>query len=94
MDHYAELKRDLEKEPAPEASAFPVPASLVLVAIKYALRKAWSTDDRDKIKEAVLKIYDEVVVPADLPVVDGALETAVERIVRTLLSTLLDAALG
>ena len=58
------------------------------------MRKAWSTEDRGQIKAAVLKIYDEVVVPADLPIVDGAAELAVEKIGRTILSALLDAALG
>jgi len=93
MNHYEEIKREVDAAPV-EASAFPVPASLILVAIKYALKRAWSSEDRDQIKEAVLKVYDDVVVPADLPIVDGALETAIEKVVRTILSSLLDAALG
>ena len=94
MDHYSELKQEVANEPPVGAMAFPIPSSLILVALKYAMRNAWSTEDRGQIKAAVLKIYDEVVVPADLPIVDGAAELAVEKIVRTILSALLDAALG
>ena len=94
MNHYEEIKRELQESGPVEVSAFPVPASLILIAIKYALRKAWSTGDRDQIKAAVLKVYDDVIVPADLPIVDGAVEEAVEKVVRSILSALLDAALG
>lgn len=94
MDHYTSIKGDLIKSRVPDASAFPIPTSLILVALKYALRKAWSDEDRSQIKAAVLKIYDEVVVPADLPIVDGAAELVVEKIIRSVLSAILDAALG
>ena len=74
--------------------AFPVPVILILVAIQYAMRKAWKKKDRIDIKAAVLRIWDEVIVPADLPIVDGAVEVAVEQSVRALLVALLDASLG
>lgn len=94
MDHYSELKKEVSNTPPSEVSAFPVPTSLILVALKYAMQKAWSGEDREQIKAAVLKIYDEVVVPADLPIIDGAAELVVEKILRSILSALLDAALG
>lgn len=91
MDHYVELKREVDDAPV-EATAFPVPSSLILIAIKYALKKAWSPEDRDKIKAAVLKIYDDL--DFDIPIIDGVVEDAVERVVRSLIVALLDAALG
>ena len=98
MDHYAELKREMGDDSSPEvqmtasASAFPVPASLILIAIKYALKKAWSPEDREKIKAAVLKIYDDF--DFDIPIIDGLVESAVERVIRSIIVSLLDAVLG
>ena len=108
MNHYKELKDEFCKSqdhlqaliardgsPAEyDLKAFNLPASLVLIAIKYALKSAWSDEDRQEIKASVMKLYDEVVVPLDVPVVDGAIETAIEKIGRGLLATVLDIALG
>lgn len=91
MDHYADIKREYEED---LVGAFPVPITLILVALKYAMRKSWGGGEGDKIKAAVLKVWDEVVVPADLPIIDGAIEAAVENFARTVLVELLDAALG
>ena len=91
MSHYNAIKAEYDAAPV---GAFPIPISLILVALKYAMRKSWGSDDRERIKIAVLKIWDEVVVPADLPIVDGALEAAAERLIRNVLVALLDAALG
>ena len=92
MDHYNAIKQECQQTLS--VGAFPVPVSLILVALQYALRKSWKRKDRGDIKSAVLRIWDEVIVPADLPIVDGAAEVAVEQSVRALIVALLDATLG
>lgn len=92
MDHYQKMRQECQQSLS--VGAFPVPVSLILVAIQYAMRKSWKKKDRIDIKAAVLRIWDEVIVPADLPIVDGAVEVAVEQSVRALLVALLDASLG
>ena len=91
MSHYNDIKAEYDAAPV---GAFPIPISLILVALKYAMRKSWGSDDRERIKIAVLKLWGEVVVPGARPSVDGALEAAAERLIRNVLVALLDAALG
>jgi len=76
-----------------DIEGFSLPASFIFLAIKYALKNAWSEKDREEIKLSVLRVYDEVVVPLDLPVIDGPVETGVEKVVRSLLIAILNAAL-
>tara|TARA_Y100001973_G_C5209218_1_gene344301 strand:+ start:34744 stop:35034 length:291 start_codon:yes stop_codon:yes gene_type:complete len=92
MDHYGVIRQEYANEPD-TATAFPIPVSLIIVALRYAMKKSWGKKDRTDIKAAVLKLWDEAVVPADMPIVDGALELALERLIRSLLVVLLDAAL-
>ncbi len=107
MNHYKAISGELETlrgegsmgsrngtVMATDIQAFNIPASLLIVALKYAMRSAWSEEDRQEIKSSVLKIYDEIIVPLDVPAVGGAAERAIEKVGRGILAAALDYALG
>ncbi len=94
MNHLAELKTELANEPAPqgqESSGFLPVSSIILVAIKYAVKNAWSEEDRAEIKDSILEIWDTSDI--DIPVIDGVLEDIAKKVIRSLLVIILDQAL-
>ena len=94
MNHLTELKSDLEQEPAPqgqESSGFLPVSSIILVAIKYALKNAWNEKDRADIKASILELWDTSEI--DSPIIDGVLETIAKKVIRSLLVVILDQAL-
>ena len=94
MNHLKELKSDLEQEPAPqgqESSGFLPVSSIILVAIKYALKNAWNEKDRADIKASILELWDTSEIA--IPIIDGVLETIAKKVIRSLLVVILDQAL-
>ena len=94
MSHFEELKTELANEPAPQgqesSGVLPV-SSIILVAIKYAVKNAWSEEDRAEIKASILKIWDTSDI--DIPVIDGVIEDIAKKVIRSLLVIILDQAL-
>ncbi len=93
MNHYDEFRQFRESGKERFGFAFPV-VSLVVLAIKFALSRSWTDDEKVSVRESILKVFDEDFAPADLPIVSGSTEAAVDAILRQLLVALLDETLG
>ncbi len=70
-----------------------IPLSLLRLAIHYLRDRTIKPDQAESLKQAVLRLFDEVVVPYDTPLPD-AFEVPAENFIRAILVYLLDKELG
>tara|TARA_R100000808_G_scaffold19628_2_gene42546 strand:+ start:3723 stop:4070 length:348 start_codon:yes stop_codon:yes gene_type:complete len=76
-------------------AAFPFPWSLVILAAEFVLKSAIKdNEDKQAIRAAILKVFDDLADGWDVPVLPDVAELTLEAILRTSLVAVLDRYLG
>ena len=94
MSYYDQLNAEISKiktgTPSPirngkpteaELYGFSLPLTIILTLVKFVTSQNWTEQERDELKEAAVKIFDEPV-PKELPIVSGPVEVGLYQLLR------------